>query len=50
MEIIPWVLIGVVGIVALIVIVKLIKGCLVKLILVSFLIALAAFIVYVLLF
>jgi len=50
MEIITWVVIGVVGIIALIAIVKLIKGCLLKIILVGFLIALAAFLVYVLLF
>ena len=50
MEIIPWVVIGVVGIVALIVIAKLIKGCLLKIIIVGFLIALAAFAVYALLF
>ena len=37
-------------VIALIVIVKLIKGCLLKLILVGFLIALAAFVVYMLLF
>jgi hypothetical protein len=50
MEIIPWVVIGVAGIIALIAIVKLIKGCLLKFIIVGFLIAIAAFIVYVLLF
>ncbi len=50
MELLTWVIIGVVGIIALIVIVKLIKGCLLKILLVGFLIALAAFIVYALLF
>ena len=50
MEIMPWVLIGVVGIIALIVVVKLIKSCLLKLILVGFLIALAVLLVYFLLF
>ncbi|MFC2032712.1 hypothetical protein ACFLUS_05085, partial [Chloroflexota bacterium] len=50
MEIITWVLIAVVAIITLIVIVKFIKGCLFKLILVGFLIALAAVLAYVLLF
>ncbi|MFC1893913.1 hypothetical protein ACFLYR_07855 [Chloroflexota bacterium] len=50
MEIITWVIIAVVGIIALIVIVKFIKGCLLKLVLVGFLIALAAFVAYALLF
>ncbi|MFC2068030.1 hypothetical protein ACFLTP_03345 [Chloroflexota bacterium] len=50
MEILTWVIIGIVGIIVLILIVKFIKGCLLKLLLVGFLIALAAFIVYILLF
>ena len=50
MEIITWVLIGVVSIVALIVVVKFIKGCLLKLILIGFLIALAIFLAYMLIF
>ena len=49
MDIIPWVVIGVVGIIAIVAIVKLIKGCLLKFIIVGFLIALAAFLVCVLL-
>ncbi len=50
MEIMTWVLIGVVGIIALVVVAKFIKGCLTKLILVGFLLALAVFLVYILLF
>ena len=50
MELMTWVVIAVVGIIALVVIAKFIKGCLVKLILVGFLIALAVVLVYILLF
>ena len=50
MEILTWVLIGVGGIIALVIVAKFIKGCITKLILVGFLLALVVFLVYILLF